>query len=115
MIDHVANELCLARTRLRDFGCKSGRQRLADLLLWLGEEFGRPCPDGVELEVELSRADLAGMAGLTTETTIRLLSALRTEGMIETGKRKRIVLLDVDRLRVEVGNDPLIDQVDVFS
>lgn len=83
---------------------------MADLLLWLVEEFGRPSPNGVELSVELSRTDLAGMAGLSTETTIRLLSSFRNEGLIEAANRKKIIILDPDRLKSEVGDDLLIDQ-----
>lgn len=115
LIDKVANELCLARTRLRDFGCKNGRQRLADLLLWLGEEFGHPSSQGVELNIVLSRADIAGMAGLTTETTIRLLSSFRTEEMIEIGSHKKIYLTDTGKLRNEVGDDLLIDHDNIFT
>lgn len=114
LIDHVAKDLCLARTRLRDFGCKSGRKRLADLLLWLGEEYGRTCPGGMELNIELSRMDIAGMAGLTSETTIRLLSSFRKEGLI-TNNRKRIIILDQERLRREVGDDLLIDHASIFE
>lgn len=114
LIDKVANELCLARTRLRDFGCKNGRQRLADLLLWLEDEFGSPSTEGVELDIELSRMDIAGMTGLTSETTIRLLSSFRSEGLISTN-RKRIIVLDHERLRHEVGDDLLIDHADIFE
>lgn len=114
LIDHVAKELCLARTRLRDFGCKNGRKRLADLLLWLGEEHGHPYPGGVELDIELSRMDIAGMAGLTSETTIRLISSFRSEGLI-TANRKKIIILDHERLRREVGDDLLIDHVNIFE
>lgn len=99
MIDQLANQLRLARMRLRDFSCKTGRQRIADLLLWLGREFGFRTARGIEIGVEISRADLAGMAGLTTETTIRLLSSLRQEGILENGRLKRIVVVRPERLQ----------------
>lgn len=114
LIDHVARELCLVRTRLRDFGCKNGRKRLADLILWLAEEYGSPCSEGTEIAIELSRMDISGMVGHTSETTIRLLSAFRKEGLI-SNKGKRIVILDRERLRHEVGEDLLIDHVNVFE
>ncbi len=108
LIDQLINQLSMTRLRLRDFGCKSGRQRIADLLLWLGQEFGTETEAGVEIGIELSRADLAGMAGLTPETTIRLLSSFRREGILGSSSR-RLVLLDLEGLRAVSGVEGRLD------
>ncbi|HKK01677.1 MAG TPA: Crp/Fnr family transcriptional regulator [Desulfuromonadales bacterium] len=105
LIDHLSSQLRLARLQLQNFSCKTGRPRIADLLLWLGRDFGRPAARGIEISFELSRADLASMAGLTTETTIRILSSLRQEGLLEAGGPKRIVLLDPQRLSEISGSE----------
>ena len=104
LIGKLAEELGLTRLRLLESGLKNGRQRIAALLLWLGKEFGRSAPAGIEVDIDLPRADLASLAGLTTETTIRILSSFRQGGMIADGHRKRIILRDQAGLQSLAGN-----------
>ena len=48
------------------------------------------------------RGDIADYLGLTIETTSRLFSRLRGEGLIDWHGRHMVVLLDPDRLAGEV-------------
>ncbi|MEO8556770.1 MAG: helix-turn-helix domain-containing protein, partial [Actinomycetota bacterium] len=56
------------------------------------------------LQLPLSRADLAGMVGSTTESVSRVMSRLRTEGIIDSGRRWTAVL-DRDRLAATAEMD----------
>lgn len=87
MMQKIARELGLAETQVVDVVQKSTRERVAGLLLTLKEAYGKNGPQGVELGIELSREEMAEMIGTTQETVIRILSELRTSGIIEVNGR----------------------------
>ncbi|MDO6758704.1 Crp/Fnr family transcriptional regulator [Tamlana sp. 2_MG-2023] len=69
---------------------KSVRQRLAETLIYIHENFGTN-PDDT-LSVLLSREDYAGIVGTATESAIRVLSQFKKEGLIEAvGKYIKII------------------------
>jgi len=72
-------------------------QRLARILLRLMKISGEPHERGTLISLPLTRQDLADMAGTTVETTIRTLSRMRREGIVDT-MRGRILVLDPARL-----------------
>jgi CRP/FNR family transcriptional regulator len=74
--------------------------RLARALLEIAERHGIR-KDGVEIDFDLTQADLATMIGATRERVNRALATFRTQGLIELRGRK-IVLLDTDRLRQRI-------------
>lgn len=77
----------------------SADQRVIDGLYGLYEKFG--------LIVPFRMAEMAGLAGLTRETTIRVMSRLRKQGIIKS-VRSGIVILDIDRLRILKQYSPLL-------
>ena len=80
--DEVAGQLSSTRAA---FAAVTGTvaQRVAGALVRLAAKFGDPGPDGVLLQVPLTRADLAGMTGSTTESVSRAMSAMRRDGVID--------------------------------
>lgn len=81
---------------------KSVRERLAVTLLMLNRIYEEDSPEGEEIEINLTREDLANIVGTATETVIRLLHDFKEEELIRTSGRK-ITVLEPDRL-VKVGN-----------
>lgn len=77
----------------------SGRveERLAAVLVMLGDSYGLEMDGSVLLQVPLTRQDLSEMAGTTVETTIRIMSRWQKDGSVSTDQR-RIRLLDVAAL-----------------
>lgn len=59
-------------------------QRLAVLLLRLGDSTGRQVRGGTLVPIALSRQDLADMTGTTIETAIRVMSRWHKQGTLET-------------------------------
>ncbi len=76
--------------------CKAAG-RLAAHLLDIGRRFGQRGPDGITLEIRLSREELAELVGTAPETVIRLLSRFRRERLVAT-KGSEITILKPDRL-----------------
>lgn len=79
---------------------KTVKERLAETLIYLEENFGKNA-DG-SLRIQLSREELAGMIGTATESCIRLLSDFNKLGLIEL-IGKKIVLKDIGKLKRIAG------------
>jgi len=97
LIQLLSNELGVNMDQLDQFTFKTARERLAGLLLELGDRFGKKSADRVQVGLTLKREEVAEMAGITVETTIRLLSVFRDEGLLTIDGRA-ITLLKPDRL-----------------
>ncbi len=72
----------------------SSEHRIAMILLNLALENSENLP----VEIRLRRQDIAEMAGLTTETTIRTIGNLADKGLVKIVRRK-IVIEDITLLR----------------
>ena len=72
-------------------------QRIAAVLLILMDSFGEPQAIGTRIAVPLTRQDLSEMAGTTVETTIRVMSRLQKDGILETD-HQMITILDASAL-----------------
>jgi CRP-like cAMP-binding protein len=71
--------------------------RLARVLLRIGDEVGLKDSRGTFVPVRLSRGDLADMVGCRVETTIRVMTRWQREGVVET-QREGLVIRDKDTL-----------------
>lgn len=89
MLQSLAKELREAEGGLINMAQKTVRQRLAETLIYVGKAFGEN-EDGF-LKANLSREDYASIIGTATESTIRILSQFKKEGLISTmGKMIKI-------------------------
>jgi CRP/FNR family transcriptional regulator len=91
MLKLLSSDLRKAEHRITDLAQKPVRERLAEALLFLRETYGTE-EDKKTINVVLTREELANIVGTATETTIRLLSDFKTDGIIELiGKKIRIL------------------------
>lgn len=96
MLHNLANELKEADDVIVNISQKSVKQRIAETLLHLEENFGLD-QDGF-MVIQLSREDISNIVGTATESCIRMLSELKKEGLINTSG-KRIQITDVVKMR----------------
>lgn len=88
----ACKELKEANNFITDIAQKSVRERLAEILVYLKEDFDLD-NDGV-LQISLTREELANMVGTATESVIRLLSEFKGDKLIElTGRKIKIINL----------------------
>jgi CRP/FNR family transcriptional regulator len=80
--------------KIRSLGYKQMHGRMADALLYLC----RLENEGLSLFSFLSRKDIAGFAGISTESAVRILTEFKSDGIIDL-KQKEIVILDEARLK----------------
>lgn len=94
-LDLVCRALSATQDQLLLLGRKSALERMASFLLTLADRNGAA---GRELDLPMNRSDVADYLGLTIETVSRLITRLRTLGIIDTPDAHRIVILKRDAL-----------------
>jgi CRP/FNR family transcriptional regulator len=78
---------------IRNLVYKQMNGRIADTLLYLDpKKF-----DGEDITAMLSRKEIAEFAGLTTESTVKILKSFEKDGLIRLDD-KRVEILDINRL-----------------
>jgi CRP-like cAMP-binding protein len=89
LLQLTCRELNQANSVIKDIAQKTVRERLAEALLMLHSTFGVSA-DG-NLNIILTREELANIVGTATESVIRLLSDFKSEGLIAlNGKKIRL-------------------------
>ena len=76
-------------------------KRLARKLLELGQNYGRPTPDGVRIPMTLTQTHLASLIGATRESANKSLRVFRQRGWIQM-QPGQILILDPDALHAQV-------------
>ena len=91
----TCKELGEANSYITDIAQKTVRERLAEILVHLRDEFGLDNENN--LGILLTREELANIVGTATESVIRLLSEFKQDNLIELNGRK-IKIIDTARL-----------------
>lgn len=71
--------------------------RIAATLLRLAGEYGRPCPEGTIIDIDLTHQDLANLVNASRVMVTNILINLRQEGAIAS-KGQRLTLLNPEKL-----------------
>ncbi|TKG93508.1 Crp/Fnr family transcriptional regulator [Puteibacter caeruleilacunae] len=95
LLQIACKELKEANDYITDIAQKTVRERLAEVLLILKENFDLDASN--TLQISLTREELANMVGTATESVIRLLSEFKQDRLIELNGRK-IKFLDISGL-----------------
>ena len=96
VIQLLSKDLKGAEQHLIDVAQKSVKERIAESLLLLQTTFGY-LADNRTINIQMSRSEIADMAGTTTESTIRTLAQLNEKNIIELNG-KNIVINDMKEL-----------------
>lgn len=102
VLDEVLHRFEQAQQTIRRLSADNAKQRVAAALLALVDKLGVAQDGAFALELPLSRVDLAALTGLTPETVSRVMSRLRDDGIVDTGRRWTVVL-DRTRLAAEAA------------
>jgi CRP-like cAMP-binding protein len=96
IIQTLAHRLQAANRQIKTLALGDSQSKLADLLLTLKDEF--PAAAGAGVVIPLTHQELADLAGLSRETTTRMLNALEGEGCVRL-KARQVHLTDIDKLK----------------
>jgi len=98
LIAALSDSLIAARHKVRDMVLKPAATRLAELLVQLAGNGGTNGDASRHITLAYSRRDIAEMIGVSTETAVRLLAALKARGVIATHGRD-LTVTDIDKLQ----------------
>jgi CRP/FNR family transcriptional regulator len=101
LIRLMAARLFEAQEWSAEVSAYSAPERVASLLFRLAKEFGKPHPQGVELNLRLNQEDIARMVGATRETVSHSLGKLRSIGAIVRPRAPMVVRLEALKNFVE--------------
>jgi CRP-like cAMP-binding protein len=90
LIRLACHELGEANSFITDIAQKTVRERLAEVLLFLLQDFG--LDNDKYLKISLTREELANIVGTATESVIRLLSEFKSDKLVELNGRKIKIL-----------------------
>lgn len=79
-------------------------ERIAHTLVELANRFGDKTPNGVALQLKLTRGELAQLAGTINESLSRHLSDMKEEGILDV-RGKEIIIKDMARLLQRSGRE----------
>jgi CRP-like cAMP-binding protein len=86
----ACHELGEANSFITDIAQKTVRERLAEIILLLVNDFG--LDEQNFLQISLTREELANIVGTATESVIRLLSEFKSDKLVELNGRKIRIL-----------------------
>lgn len=94
----LQNEKLLeAHYRIRNMGYTDVSARVISILKTMSDNFGKKTEEGIVINFELSRQDLANIAGTTRETVSRIISGLKNQGIIGF-QGKRIIIKSIEEM-----------------
>ncbi len=97
LIRFLNSRLIEAQNKVRNLALHDTYARTAQAVIKLAEEHGKKTKDGIELDLNLSRQELANIVGTTRETCIRALMTFKKEKAIEIDKNI-ITIINIEKL-----------------
>ncbi|HOM42299.1 MAG TPA: Crp/Fnr family transcriptional regulator [Bacillota bacterium] len=98
LIKYLNKRLVEAHMKIRNLALYDTYERTAQALVKLAEDYGRKSSKGVNLDISISRQELANLVGTTRETVIRALTAFKKEHLIGIEKNT-ITIFDLEKLK----------------
>ncbi|MEN2995337.1 MAG: Crp/Fnr family transcriptional regulator [Thermodesulfovibrio sp.] len=100
---HITTRLKSIIETLKNMTLGDVLSRIVYQILKLANKYGKKVPEGILIDLRVTKQDIAEMAGTTTETAIRIISKLKKEGYIVEQNRK-IIIKDIERLLNLINN-----------
>jgi CRP-like cAMP-binding protein len=97
LLKSLSHEFTVLVNSISVIAQRTAPERLAIALIVLREKYKEEGSDEKDIILNISRMDLANMAGIAQENVIRLLKEFKAEGILETDGRK-IRVRDIKRL-----------------
>ncbi len=98
MATNIGDRIKGSHETLKSIALEKVESRIASLLIKLSDKAGEKLPEGVAINMKLTKQDIAEMVGTTVETSIRTMSKLSKAGLVSS-KAGRIIIKDIERLK----------------
>ncbi len=84
--------------KIRNLALYDTYGRTAQALVKIAEDYGKKSSTGIELDLNISRQELANIVGTTRETVIRALTTFKKEHSIDIEKNT-ITIIDLEKVK----------------
>jgi CRP/FNR family transcriptional regulator len=106
LMEIALDELDAARDWMVLLGRKTAREKIATFIDMLAlRSLAGASKNDVQIELPMTRNQIADYLGLTLETVSRHINALKKEGIITLSGRKSITVANISALRSATGDD----------
>jgi CRP/FNR family cyclic AMP-dependent transcriptional regulator len=95
----LSHRLRESQDRIKNLVFRDTYDRTACALHRMSLDHGRRTPRGIEVELPITRAELASIVGTSRETVTRMLSDMRRKGIIDMDRQKITVLNERELMR----------------
>jgi|SRR5215204_1038225 len=97
LLKTLSHEFAVFANSLALFAQRSVRERFAMQLVLMREKYKQNFVPGMDVEINMSREDLASLVGTARENILRILKDFKEEEILET-KGRKIIIKDVSKL-----------------
>jgi CRP/FNR family transcriptional regulator len=105
LLSMACDELSAAQDQMLLLARKAAQERIASFLLSVAHRMSLGASPAREIDLPMTRLDIADYLGLTIETVSRGFTKLRVDGLISLPSPHRVVLRKPDALRAVSGED----------
>lgn len=98
MAMNIGDRIKGSHETLKSIALEKVEARIASLLIKLSDKAGEKAPEGVMIQMKLTKQDIAEMVGTTVETSIRTMSKLAKAGIVAS-RAGKIVIRDLNKLK----------------
>lgn len=92
IIKVLSKRLYRSQKTIKDMAFSDTYNRTSRTLLDLCERHGKETKTGIEIDIGITRQDIANMVGTSRETVSRIISDLKKEGVVDTSAKKIIII-----------------------
>lgn len=103
IIDELGIRLTRLENVMQSIGVRNVDSRIGDTLLEFASRYGKKEPEGIVIQLPLSREGIANYLGVARETLSRKFSQLENDSIIRSINNKKILILDYDALLLLSG------------
>ncbi len=97
IVQEMTNRLSHTENLLQTLATNDAETRLAHLLTYFCEKYGKKTPEGIEILLPITREEMANYIGVTRETISRKLSKFEAEGTVQVDG-KRLIVKELSKL-----------------
>lgn len=97
LLKTLSHEFFVLANSIALFAQRSVRERFAMQLVLMREKYKENFTPGMDVEINMSREDLASLVGTARENILRILKDFKEEGILET-KGRKIIIKDINKL-----------------
>lgn len=98
IIKLLNKRLYKSQSTIKDMAFSDTFVRVTNVLIDLSSSHGIVTNNGIEINMNITRQDIADMVGTTRETVSRIIADLKRDGLIETNSKK-IIIIDIENFK----------------